>query len=110
MGFVVQGNVIVARQLAKRRGDQGILSISVNPGNIQSGLQRHVPAMQRRIMVRLLALSNFEPSYIRSCVLGSQNAVLLNPTPYGALTQLFAGTMPEALQYNGEVYHMGSRI
>lgn len=30
-------------------------------------------------------------------------AVLLYPTPYGALTQLFTGTMPEALNYNGEV-------
>ena len=29
--------------------------------------------------------------------------MLLYPTPYGALTQLYAGTMPEALRYNGEV-------
>ncbi len=33
----------------------------------------------------------------------SQNATMLYPTPYGALTQLFAGTMPEAINYNGEV-------
>ena len=32
-----------------------------------------------------------------------QNATILYPAPYGALTQLFAGTMPEALNYNGEV-------
>lgn len=30
--------------------------------------------------------------------------LLLYPAPDGALTQLFAGTMPEALNYNGEVY------
>ena len=28
---------------------------------------------------------------------------MLYPAPYGALTPLFAGTMPEALNYNGEV-------
>ena len=28
---------------------------------------------------------------------------MLYPAPYGALTPLFAGTMPEALAYNGEV-------
>ena len=33
----------------------------------------------------------------------TKNVVLFYPTPYGALTQLFAGTMPEALNYNGEV-------
>ena len=27
----------------------------------------------------------------------------LYPAPYGALTQLYAGTMPEALKHNGEV-------
>lgn len=28
---------------------------------------------------------------------------MLYPAPLGALTQLWAGTMPEAVQYNGEV-------
>lgn len=32
-----------------------------------------------------------------------QEVLLLYPAPFGALTQLFAGTMPEALNYNGEV-------
>ncbi|KAJ2990506.1 hypothetical protein NUW54_g8450 [Trametes sanguinea] len=74
------GNVVVAHQVAKRYAEKGIISISVNPGNIQTELQRYVPPLFRKIM----------------------NAVLLYPTPYGALTQLFAGTMPEALNYNGE--------
>ncbi|RPD56663.1 NAD(P)-binding protein [Lentinus tigrinus ALCF2SS1-7] len=74
------GNVVVARQVAKRYADKGIISISVNPGNIRSELQRYVPKVARMVL----------------------NAVLLYPTPYGALTQLFAGTMPEALNYNGE--------
>ncbi|RPD56664.1 NAD(P)-binding protein [Lentinus tigrinus ALCF2SS1-7] len=74
------GNVVVARQVAKRYADKGIISISVNPGYIQSELQRHLPKVVRMILT----------------------AVLLYPTPYGALTQLFAGTMPKALKYNGE--------
>ena len=32
-----------------------------------------------------------------------QRAFIVYPAPYGALTQLYAGTMPEALNYNGEV-------
>ena len=30
-------------------------------------------------------------------------AILLHPAPMGALTQLWGGTMPETLNYNGEV-------
>ena len=30
---------------------------------------------------------------------------MLYPAPMGALTQLYAGTMPEALNHNGEVRH-----
>ena len=33
----------------------------------------------------------------------AQDLLVLYPTPMGALTQLYAGTMPEALNYNGEV-------
>ena len=42
----------------------------------------------------------------RSCIqarVSLRQGALLYPAPYGALTQLFAGTMPEALNYNGEV-------
>lgn len=31
---------------------------------------------------------------------------MLRPAPMGALTQLWAGTMPEALEHNGEVLHV----
>ncbi|RPD56672.1 NAD(P)-binding protein [Lentinus tigrinus ALCF2SS1-7] len=74
------GNVVVARQVAKRYADRGIISISLNPGNIETDLQRHMSRLGRYLMKR----------------------VMLHPTPLGALTQLFAGTMPEALNYNGE--------
>lgn len=32
---VIQGNIVVATELARRYGDQGIVSIAVNPGNLQ---------------------------------------------------------------------------
>ncbi|EJF57880.1 NAD(P)-binding protein [Dichomitus squalens LYAD-421 SS1] len=73
-------NVIVARQIAKRYADKGIVAISLNPGNITTDLQRYVPPLASKIM----------------------STILLYPAPQGALTQLFAGTMPEALNYNGE--------
>ncbi|KAI0350182.1 NAD-P-binding protein [Trametes cingulata] len=73
------GNAVVAHQLAKRYADKGIISISVDPGNIDTDIQRHRSALARKF-----------------------SSYMLYPTPYGALTQLFAGTMPEALNYNGE--------
>ena len=44
--------MIVARQVAKRYSERGVVSISLNPGNIQSELQRDFPALQRKIFVR----------------------------------------------------------
>ncbi|TBU29866.1 NAD(P)-binding protein [Dichomitus squalens] len=73
-------DVIVAREFAKRYADQGIIAMSVNPGNIRSDLHRNIPPFVRKLLF----------------------AVWLWPIPYGALTQLWAGTMPEALNYNGE--------
>ncbi|PIL34948.1 hypothetical protein GSI_02735 [Ganoderma sinense ZZ0214-1] len=81
------GNVVVARQVAKRYGDQGIISISVNPGNIRTDLQRYMSSISKKI----LNLS-------------------LYPTPYGALTQLYAGTMAEALKHNGEFFIPWARV
>ncbi|KAI0775581.1 NAD-P-binding protein [Trametes elegans] len=73
-------NAVVANQTAKRYADKGIIAISVNPGNIRSELTRYTSSIFRRFV----------------------HAVAFYPTPYGALTQLYAGTMPEALNYNGE--------
>lgn len=48
----MKANVVVARQVAKRYGDQGILSVSVNPGVLRTDLQRYIPNWQRPFMVR----------------------------------------------------------
>jgi len=73
------GNVVVAREFAKRYAPEGIVSMSCNPGNLKTELGRHAPALQRKL-----------------------TDYLIYPAPYGALTQLWGGTMPETLNYNGE--------
>ncbi|KAI5115553.1 hypothetical protein M0805_001882, partial [Coniferiporia weirii] len=81
------GNVVVARELARRYGDQGIISISLNPGNLNTELQRHASGLQ----VRIVNLVTY-------------------PAPLGALTQLWAGTMPEAVEYNGKYLFPWARL
>ncbi|KAI0733894.1 hypothetical protein C8Q72DRAFT_500583 [Fomitopsis betulina] len=81
------GNVVVAREFAKRYADQGIVSTSCNPGNIKTELQRYAPSFLRSIM----------------------NLVLYEG-PYGALTQLWAGTMPETLNHNGKFLIPWARV
>ncbi|EJD04808.1 NAD-binding protein [Fomitiporia mediterranea MF3/22] len=72
------GNVLIARELARRYGDQGIVSTSLNPGNIKTELQRNVKGIQKKIL-----------------------DLALFPAPFGALTQLYAGTSPAAKDING---------
>ncbi|KAF8799006.1 NAD(P)-binding protein [Phlegmacium glaucopus] len=81
------GNVHISNEFAKRYGEQGIVSTSFNPGNIKSDLQRHI--------------SPFEYFMI---------AALLQPLPYGALTQLWAGTSPEGAELNGKYLIPWARV
>ncbi|KAG8695093.1 hypothetical protein FRC11_001739 [Ceratobasidium sp. 423] len=43
------GNVLFSNELAKRYGEQGIISSSVHPGIIQSDLLRHLPKLGAKI-------------------------------------------------------------
>lgn len=52
--YVSQGNVVVSNEFARRYGDQGVVSMSCNPGNLKSELQRHLVGLQKRIIVSLL--------------------------------------------------------
>ncbi|KAH7885820.1 hypothetical protein F5I97DRAFT_1158984 [Phlebopus sp. FC_14] len=74
------GNIVFAKELARRYGHMGIVSTSLNPGNIKSDLQRHVPVIARFIL----------------------DIFFLYDTPKGALTQLYAGTAPAAAELNGK--------
>ena len=45
------GNVIHARELAKRYGDQGLVVTSCNPGNLRTDLQRNVKGIAKLLLV-----------------------------------------------------------
>ncbi|KAL0961452.1 hypothetical protein HGRIS_006397 [Hohenbuehelia grisea] len=73
------GNVVFSNELARRYSDQGIISVSLNPGNLKTDLQRHRTSLERTLM-------NW----------------MLHPAPYGALTQLWAGTTSDPEALNGK--------
>ncbi|KAG6849931.1 hypothetical protein H0H93_003460 [Arthromyces matolae] len=81
------GNVVFAQELARRYEDQGIVSTSLNPGNLRSDLQRHMPT-----------------------IIASITRSLIYPTPYGALTQLYAGTTAAGAELNGKYLIPWARI
>ncbi|KAI0066977.1 NAD-P-binding protein [Artomyces pyxidatus] len=80
-------NVVFARELGRRYGSQGIAVTSCNPGNLRSDLQRNLNPVARFILQRILY-----------------------PTPYGALTQLWAGTSPETVDFNGKFLIPWARV
>ncbi|KZT71966.1 NAD(P)-binding protein [Daedalea quercina L-15889] len=82
-------NVVLAHECARRYGAQGILSLSVNPGNIRTEIMRYASAMDLKFVDIFLKLY---------------------PVEYGALGQLWAGTMPEALKHNGEYVAPWARV
>ncbi|EJF65172.1 NAD(P)-binding protein [Dichomitus squalens LYAD-421 SS1] len=70
--------VVFSNELQRRYGDQGIVSVSLHPGNLKTNLQRHVSSVEKVL-----------------------TAPLLYPASMGALTQLWAGTSPEGLGLGG---------
>lgn len=47
-----QGNVVATLEFARRYGDQGIIFISCNPGNLKTELQRHTSKIVHKLIVR----------------------------------------------------------
>ncbi|KAH9025102.1 NAD(P)-binding protein [Lactarius pseudohatsudake] len=80
------GNVVVARELARRYGDK-IVSTSLNPGNIRTILERDMPGWQRTILTWI--------TY---------------PVSRGALTQLHCATAPSAADANGKFFIPWARL
>ncbi|EIW81022.1 NAD(P)-binding protein [Coniophora puteana RWD-64-598 SS2] len=76
------GDVMLANELARRYGDQGLVSTSVNPGNLNTELARH--------------LTSFRQWFLRTFI--------SYPAPMGALTSLYCGTSPEGNQWNGRFF------
>lgn len=71
--------VILSSELARRYGDQGIVSVCLNPGTLHSGLQRHLNKVQYAIL-----------------------NLILYPIPFGALSGLWAGTSVDGANLNGK--------
>ncbi|KAJ6536815.1 hypothetical protein B0H19DRAFT_1213677 [Mycena capillaripes] len=72
------GNVVFAAELARWYGTDGIVSTSVNPGNLKdTNLTKHVTG-------------------------GYLYWMIIYPPEWGALTQLYAGTSPEGESFNGK--------
>ncbi|KAH8812967.1 short-chain dehydrogenase [Xylogone sp. PMI_703] len=65
-------NILLGSEFAKRDSESGVLNLSLNPGNLKSGLQRHVG--------RIGDVMN--------------NLLLYDPV-YGAYTEMFAGLSPD---------------
>ncbi|KAI0700475.1 NAD-P-binding protein [Cytidiella melzeri] len=81
------GNAVVSNEVARRYGDKGIVAISLNPGNISSELQRYLVGMTGFLISKIL-----------------------HPTPIGAITQLYGGTDPRALELNGAFLAPWARV
>ncbi|KAL0581480.1 hypothetical protein V5O48_000523 [Marasmius crinis-equi] len=78
------GNIVFAKELARRYGDQGIISTSVHPGAIDTGLW--TAGTMPWIIIFIARL------------------IFLHPMMYGVYTQLYAGTAPETAKMNGEYF------
>ncbi|OAX43192.1 NAD(P)-binding protein [Rhizopogon vinicolor AM-OR11-026] len=81
------GNIIFAAELARRYGDQGIVSTALNPGSIKTEISRH----QTSFLQMLLNMFFYDVSQ-------------------GALTQLYAGTTAEGAGLNGKYLIPWARV
>ncbi|KAF7984335.1 hypothetical protein HWV62_15339 [Athelia sp. TMB] len=81
------GNAILAAEIARRYGAQGLVSVALNPGNIKSDMQRHMGPVQHWLTDRIL-----------------------HPVALGALTQLWAGTSVEGAGLNGQFLIPWARV
>jgi len=81
------GNILFAKALARKYSSQGIVSTSVNPGPINTDLFRHVNPWIRWFF-----------------------QLVLYPVSLGVLTSLYAGTAPEAAEFNGKFLGPWARV
>ncbi|KIM74352.1 hypothetical protein PILCRDRAFT_14500 [Piloderma croceum F 1598] len=87
IGYSTAGNVVFATELARRYGDQGIVSTSLHPGSLTSELQRHLGSILKFLL-----------------------SLFAKDVSYGALTPLWAGVSPEGKDLNGKYLIPWARI
>ncbi|KAF5311598.1 hypothetical protein D9611_009425 [Ephemerocybe angulata] len=83
--------ILFSNELSRRYKDQGIVSIAVNPGNFSTSLQRRM-----------------NESSVHSFL--TEYCLFLYPGEWGSITQLWAGTAPEALEASGKYVAPWGRI
>ncbi len=49
-----QANVVFSNELHRRYVEQGIVSVSLYPGNLKTDLQRHIPKIEAALTARPL--------------------------------------------------------
>ena len=95
-----------AKELAKRYGDQGIVSTSLNPGMMLVLMERCIIITYFAQPFAIPLLGNLRTDLQRHTK-GLENYFINKMSypvdPLGALTQLWAGTSPETVDYNGKV-------
>ncbi|KZT54667.1 NAD(P)-binding protein [Calocera cornea HHB12733] len=75
-------NLVFSKEVARRYGEQGIVSTALNPGAIRTEPWRHVPKWVPGMLAWFLA----------------------DADPLGAITQVYAGTAPETAAANGKYF------
>lgn len=106
-----------SNELARRYADQGVVSNSVNPGqspaqvwyNVDFSLttvifrqpQNRPPAQYDLVPVFTSCGFHSQSQHSTELTRDHRQQPILFPAPYGALTQLWVGTAPEAGNYNG---------
>ncbi|KAI3558714.1 hypothetical protein CABS03_08325 [Colletotrichum abscissum] len=85
------GCVFLADEFAKRVKDDGIVSVSVNPGLVKTELQRHAPAAMSVIMVCPKVLDMVAPAI----KLIESQGVVFKGRRHGAYSELFAACSPD---------------
>ncbi|KAJ6598269.1 NAD(P)-binding protein [Mycena vulgaris] len=76
-------NAVFAMELARRYADQGIVSTSINPGNLNTDISHNSTGAK---------------------------CILIHPVEYGAVGQLWAGTASETAQLNGKYIAPWGRV
>lgn len=51
--IVLQGNIVFSNELHRRYADQGIVSVSLHPGNLDTELARHGSKLVQCLFVRI---------------------------------------------------------
>lgn len=81
------GNVLFAAEVARRYGNQGIVSTALNPGGIKTELSRYYDSFSKMI-----------------------GNLVFHDVSFGVLTQLYAGTTAEGANLNGKYLVPWARI